>query len=217
MQIKVVIFDVDGVLFNTDEIYFTYLRKVLQEIGVKIDKKFYALHGYDDCIYSLSLSRKDIAAVKGKMRKRYYGDGMIAQMRMNNGIVAVLKSLSRIVQLATGSGEEKSQIERYLNYFSLSRFFTFIGHGRLVPGRKGNPEYFYAIADYYRVKPNECLHVGDTLTDQYALQAGVSVAIVPTQFSKYLSFDPRCHMLESIELLPLLLKHEFAKSIVDAD
>ena len=217
MRIKVVIFDVDGVLFNTDEIYFTYLQKALQEIGVQIDQKFYALHGYDDCIFSLSLSRKDIASVKGKMRERYYGDGMIAHLRMNNGILPVLKSLSRVMQLATGSGEKKSQIERYLKHFSLSKLFTFIGHGRLVPGRKGNPAYFYAIADYYRVKPNECLHVGDTLTDQHALQAGVSVAIVPTQFSKYLSFDPRCHMLESIESLPLLLKHEFAKSIVDTD
>lgn len=212
MQIKVVIFDVDGVLFNTDEIYFTYLQKVLQEIGVQIDPEFYAVHGFDDCIYSLSLSRKQITQVKKKMNECYYGDRMIANMKMKNGVLSVLKNLSRMVHLATGSGENKSQIQRYLKHFSLSEFFSFIGHGRLVPGRKSNPAYFYAIANHYGVRPNECLHVGDTLTDQYALQAGLPVAIVPTKYSKYLTFDPRCHMLQSIESLPLIFKNEFATS-----
>ncbi|MEK7092004.1 MAG: HAD family phosphatase, partial [Patescibacteria group bacterium] len=206
MPIKVIIFDVDGVLFNTDEIYFMYLQKTLREIGIKIDQEFYAFHGYDDCIYSLSLSQREIAAVKKKMKKRYYGDGMITHVRMNSGILPILKSLFPVMRLAIGSGEKKSQIQKYLDHFFISEFFTFIGHGRLVPGRKSNPAYFYAIANHYGVKPSECLHIGDSLVDQYAFRAGMQVAIIQTPYFKYLSFDPRCHILKSIESLPLLLK-----------
>ncbi|MDO8658459.1 MAG: HAD family phosphatase [Candidatus Levybacteria bacterium] len=205
MSIKVISFDVDGVLFNTDEIYFIYLRKALRKIGAKINQAFYIHHGYDDCIYDLSLSKKDIAKVKQVIQKQYYNDSILSCMRMKNGVLPALKSLSEKFKFAIGSGENKLQIERYLNHFSLTDFFSFIGHSALVKGRKSNPAYFRAITDFYGVKPNECLHVGDNLIDQYALNAHMHVVIIPTKYSKYLSFDSRCHILKNIKLLPRLL------------
>lgn len=40
-MIKVVIFDVDGVLFNTDELYFQYLQQALVKRGVEITEEFF--------------------------------------------------------------------------------------------------------------------------------------------------------------------------------
>lgn len=210
MPIKVIIFDVDGVLLNTDEVYFSILQKALRDIRVKIDSKFYANHGFDDCIYDLSLSDKDIATVKRKISEQYYNDSIITRVRMRKGIIPILQWLSRVVNLAVGSGEEKSQINRYLNHFALGKFFTFIGHSKLVQGRKNNPKFFLKIATHFGVDPSECLHIGDTPSDEHALAAGVHVAIIPTKYSKYLSFDSRCHILKSIKSIPLLLKKEFA-------
>lgn len=209
MAIKVISFDVDGTLFNTDEIYFKYLQKILHNIGFDIDRVFYAQHGYDDCIYSLSLSNKNIILVKQKMGEFYYSDKILKYVRMRRGVLSALKRLSRIFYLAIGSGEEKSQILRYISHFSLTKFFTFIGHGALVHRRKSNPNYFLSIANYYKVKPNECLHIGDNLIDQQALNAGVFVAIIPTRYSKDFSFDSRCHLLKNIGLLPRFLEQEF--------
>lgn len=211
MTIKVIIFDVDGVIFNTDVVYFNYLQKILKELGIHIDQMFYIQNDYDDCIYKLSLPKKTIAIVRQRMDECYYNDNILANVQLRDGILPMLQQLSQSVHLAIGSGEKKSQIERYLNHFSISNFFSFVGHGALVKGRKNNPAYFHTIATHYRVKPQECLHVGDNLIDQLALQAGVSVAIIPTPYSKHLSFDPRCHLLKNIKSLPLLLKRKFSR------
>ena len=76
----------------------------------------------------------------------------------------------------------------------------------MVPGRKSNPKYFLTIARHYGVLPKDCLHVGDTQIDQYALDAGVPVIIIPTKYSRHIAFDPRCRILKSIGALPSVLR-----------
>lgn len=205
MQIKVVIFDVDGVLFDTDELYFRYLQQALARIDVKIDEAFYTYHGYDDCIYELDLHEQKLKDVLTELRADYYHDNILQEIRMKQGVLAVLKRLSGSLQIATGSGEKRFQIERYLQHFNIDEYFSFIGHGALVEGKKGNPEYFHVIAKHFGVLPGECLHIGDNLYDQNGLAAGVNVAIIPTKYSSHITFDQRCYMLGSITDVPQLI------------
>jgi len=202
---KVIIFDVDGLLFNTDELMFIELQRALAELGISIDESFFADHDYDDCVYALGLSKERLDAVLQKIRTRYYSDEILPHVRMRHGVSETLKLLSSSFPLAIGSGEAKEQIGRYLRHFSIEDYFSFIGHGKTVPQRKNNPEYFFTIARHFGVSPEECLHVGDSLYDQQALKAGVPVVIIPTKFSRHCAFDPRCQILESIEELPSVL------------
>ena len=205
MNVKVVIFDVDGVLFDTDEVYFRYLKQALGNIGRVIDEEFYALHGYDDCLYELDLSEEQIRDVLLELKERYYSDDILRDIRLKKDVMSVLKHLSCSLRLATGSGEHKVQIERYLRHFGITEYFSFIGHGALVEGRKRNPEYFHAIARHFGVQPDECLHIGDSPYDQHALAAGVNVAIIPTKYSSHIKFDPRCHVLHGMIGVPKLI------------
>lgn len=205
LQPKVIIFDVDGLLFNTDELMFIELQRALAESGVFIDESFFADHDYDDCVYALGLSKEQLDAVLQKIRTRYYSDEILPHVRMRHGVPETLKRLSSSFLLAIGSGEAEVQINRYLRHFSIEDYFSFIGHGKTVPRRKDNPEYFFTIAKHFGVSPEECLHVGDSLYDQQALKAGVPVVIIPTKFSGRMTFDPRCRILDSIDQLPQLL------------
>lgn len=202
---KVIIFDVDGLLFNTDELMFLELRRALKEIGIPIDEAFYANHGYDDCIYALDLPKEQSETIMQTVRKRYYNDKILKYVRLKPGVLETLQVLSHSFPLAIGSGEAKEQIERYLCHFSIADHFSFIGHGMMVPNRKSNPEYFYTIARHFSVSPGECLHVGDTIIDQNALKAGTPVVIIPTRYSRHIAFDPRCRILDSIDQLPHML------------
>ena len=206
MPTRVIIFDVDGLLFNTDEVLFRELQKSLRLLDVEIDEAFYAHNKYDDCIYALNISEGQRQEVLRSLRSRYHTDAILEQVELKSGVRETLATLASQYKLATGSGEEKEQIERYLRRFDIGEYFSFIGHGTMVPGRKSNPAYFQTIADFYDVPLSHCLHVGDTEIDQQALHAGVPVAIIPTKYSKHITFDPRCHMLESIRELPLLLR-----------
>ncbi|MBU0458609.1 HAD family phosphatase [Patescibacteria group bacterium] len=204
-MIKVVIFDVDGVLFNTDELYFQYLQQALVKRGVEITEEFFTYNGYDDCIYELGLSEKLIQDVLQNMHTKYYHDDILQGVHIKDGVLSTLKGLSSSLQIATGSGEKQFQIERYLRHYAIDKYFSFIGHGALVEGKKSNPEYFYTIANHFGVLPQECLHIGDNLYDQNGLAAGVNVAIIPTKYSTHIDFDQRCHMLNSISDIPELI------------
>ncbi len=205
-MIKIAIFDVDGVLFDTDEVYFRYLRKALERIGKDIDEDFYTIHGYDDCLYELGLSEEQILDVLAELQEKYYSDDIVRDIRMKKDVQPVLRDLSRSLSIATGSGERREQIERYLHHFDIAQYFSFLGHGDLTEGRKGNPAYFRAIARHFGVEPGECLHIGDNPHDQHGLAAGVNVAIIPTKYSSHVAFDPRCHMLEGLKDVPQLVK-----------
>jgi len=202
---KVVIFDVDGLLFNTDDLMFTELQRALKEFGITIDEGFFATHGYDDCIYALDLPEEHLKTVQRNVRARYYTDDLLPRVCVRPGALETLRLLSRSFSLAIGSGETKEQIERYLTYFSMREFFSFIGHGAMVSRRKSNPEYFLTIARHYEVSPQECIHIGDTQVDQHALDASVPVIIIPTKYSRHITFDPRCRIVKSIKDLPGVL------------
>lgn len=206
MRTKVIIFDVDGILFNTDEVFFSCLQSALQSIGSTIDEEFFIQHNYDDSLYHLGLRPDQIDSILQRLSATYYNDAILSHIQMKPSVHSVLDRLAPSFRLATGSGETKSQIQRYLRHFDLEKYFTFIGHGGLVEGRKGNPQYFQSIAKHYGVSPEECLHIGDTLTDQLALKAGVPVVIIPTKYSSHVTFDPRCSVLSNIEELPAFLE-----------
>lgn len=205
---KVIIFDIDGTLLNTDELYFQLLKDKLNKLNVSLNEKQYALYGLDDSVFHLGLDAKIAQRVRDNVLKNYYNDQIRRKLRFKKGARSIIHSLSKQYKLAIGSGEKIEQIERYLKYKNLNRYFQFIGHGGLVPNRKSNPHYFRHIAKFFKVKPEECLMVGDSIYDTGALNAGSKVIIIPSKFTKHCTFDKQCFILDNIKALPTFLKKQ---------
>ncbi|MEZ4087706.1 MAG: HAD-IA family hydrolase [Candidatus Gracilibacteria bacterium] len=204
---EVIIFDVDGTLLNTDEVHFQLLRSVLLKLGISINEEFYGKNGLDDSVFSVGLSEEEVDAVKEKIRKTYYSDTILPKLKLKQGALDIIQNLAGKYKLAIGSGEKKEQIQRYLDHFKLNKFFEFIGHGQMVPMRKSNPLYFQTIADFFKVKTENCLMVGDSPHDARASDVGCKTVIIPSRFTQYLTFDERCHIMTSLEDLLKIKKH----------
>ncbi len=207
---KVIIFDIDGTLLNTDELYFKLLKHELNKLDVSFNEKQYALYGLDDSVFHLGLDKRTAQSVRDNVLKNYYNDQIRSKLRFKKGAHSVIRSLSKQYKLAVGSGEKIEQIERYLKYQNLNQYFQFIGHGSLVINRKSNPDYFRHIAKFFKVKPEECLMVGDSVFDANAIKAGCRVVIIPSKFTKHCTFDRQCSILNEIKVLPLFLKNTSA-------
>lgn len=206
--IKVIIFDVDGTIFNTDELYFDVLRYELKKFNVTLTAKQYGEHGLDDVINTLALENSIVEKVQANVLRRYYNPNILLQLAFKKGILSTIHSLSQSYKLAIGSGENVEQIQMYLEHKNMGKYFDFVGHGALVPNRKSNPEYFYKIARFFGVEPSECLMVGDSVLDSHALRAGCKVAIIPSKFTQYCVFDEQCIVLRKIEDLTSILESE---------
>lgn len=205
-SIKIIIFDVDGTLLNTDELYFKLLKCELRKYKISLTEKQYALHGLDDSVFHLGLDGKTAQMVKDNVSKEYYNDQILKKLKFKKGARSVIRSLSKQYKLAIGSGEKIEQIKKYLKHQNLNQYFQFIGHGGLVLNRKSNPDYFLHIAKLFKAKPEECLMVGDSVYDTGALMAGCKVIIIPSKFTKYCTFDDKCLILNNLKELPQVLE-----------
>lgn len=211
-SLKVIIFDIDGTLLNTDELYFQLLKRELNKLNISFSEKQYALYGLDDSVFHLGLDEKTAQRVRDNVLKNYYNDQILKKLKFKKGARSIIRSLAKQYKLAIGSGEKIEQIKRYLKYQNLNRYFQFIGHGGLVLNRKSNPDYFRHIAKFFTVKPEECLMVGDSVFDADAVKAGCKVVIIPSKFTKHCVFNEECVILNNIKKLPLFLKNTNTKA-----
>lgn len=206
-SIKVIIFDIDGTTLNTDELYFQLLQDELNKLNISFNEKQYAIYGLDDSVFHLGLDEKTAQRVRDNVLKNYYNDQILKRLRFKEEVFSIVRLLSKQYKLAIGSGEKIEQIKRYLEYRNLNRYFQFVGHGGLALNRKSNPDYFRHIAKFFKVKPEECLMVGDSVFDADAVKAGCKVVIIPSKFTKHCFFDKRCVILSDLRKLPHFLRN----------
>jgi pyrophosphatase PpaX len=207
-SIKIIIFDLDGTLLNTDELYFRLLKRELRKYKISLNEKQYGQCGLDDAVFHVGLDEITANEIRERVHKAYYNDKIMKAVRFKKGAYKIIRELSKYYQLGIGSGEKIEQIERYLNCKNLRKYFKFIGHGGLVPQRKSNPQYFYSIARFFNVKPQECLMVGDSGYDANAAWAGFKVVIIPSKFTRHCVFGKECRILNNLTELLHLLKTE---------
>jgi HAD superfamily hydrolase (TIGR01549 family) len=191
-NIKLILFDVDGTIFNSDEVYYRLLSKELRNYNIKISPSFYALHGLDDCIHELNLPKTEIDRIKEKINKNYYSGDILKKIKFKKDVKKTIQSLAEKYKLAIASGEKLKQIESYLEVMGIKHLFDYIGHGQMVEGRKNNPDYFKMILNHFNLTEKECIFIGDSLFDAKAVEFGIKTIIVPSTFTKYQVFPKTC-------------------------
>jgi HAD superfamily hydrolase (TIGR01662 family) len=82
-------------------------------------------------------------------------------LKRNAPLVNILKRLSRDYRLAVVTNNNRVQTERVLEAVGIRRFFSVIQSFTDSSCLKPDPKVFAQVARRLRVKPRECLSVGD--------------------------------------------------------
>jgi HAD superfamily hydrolase (TIGR01549 family) len=205
-RIKLILWDVDGTIYNSDEIFYRVFCHELNKEGIKIDPLFFAQHGFDECIYHLNLDPEKIQRIKENISHQYQIHKILKKLKFKKNAKKTILSLSKKYKFATASGERKQHIEDYLQATGIRNLFGFIGHGQLVPGRKNNPDYFKTILNHFHLKKDECIFIGDSLFDAKAASFGIKTVIIPTMFSKYQKFPENCLIIKDVGELTKIIQ-----------
>jgi phosphoglycolate phosphatase-like HAD superfamily hydrolase len=205
--IQYLLWDIDGTIFNSDELYFAYLKKELAALGFDLTEEYYGQNGLDDSILTFGLTEEQISTIKTSINQEYYSDALLPQLRFKKNFPQILADLKPHFKFAVASGERKEQIEKYLKHFNISNSFDAIGHGALVPRRKSNPAYFDLLCKELGVSKEEVLCIGDSPSDSKIAAFSIPTIIIPSCFTRHASFYPEAKILDDSSKLVDYLLH----------
>ena len=182
MNIKGIIFDLDGVICFTDEYHYLAWKEMADGIGVYFDREINnRLRGVSrmaslDIILeryegpALSQQEKDgLAAKKNDIYR-----GLLARMSPADLSAEVKDTLdalrARGFKLAIGSSSKNAPF--ILERIGLAGYFDAVSDGNNITRSKPDPEVFLKGAEYLGLEPAACLVVEDAVAGAEAGHAG---------------------------------------------
>jgi beta-phosphoglucomutase family hydrolase len=179
-MIKAVIFDMDGVVAETEHIHIQAEKKTMLRYGVRISED--ELHEYTGTTarvmfaelirkYKLDTTFEKIFDEKEEVMFKLLRKGVQPTKGVDD---LILKLKHMKIKLAIASSSHRRMIEYVLNWLKIAQFFDSVVGAEDVSRSKPDPEIFLKTAQLLKVKPEECLVIEDSkLGVEAAKRAGM--------------------------------------------
>jgi len=199
--IEVVAFDCDGVLFDTEEANTAYYNNLLEHFGrpLMTPEQFAYVHMHTaEASIALLFPEDDILkAARAYARKITYFP-FLTYMAMEEDLVPLLEKIRPTVKTAIATNRSDTMLP-LLETFELDTYFDLVVRSIDVERPKPHPDMLNKILNYFGIKPNQLVYVGDSLLDEQA----ASAAAVPFIAYRNPSLNAAVHInrLQALELL----------------
>ena len=175
-EIKAVIYDCDGVMFDSFEANFAFYRQVIERFGKPpLDRSdadtMRVLHTYcnKDVLSHLFSGDDRIDQVRAFSASIDYRK-LFPLMLMEQGLRETLDALRGRVELAVCTNRASS-MEMLLESFGLQHYFSCVMTAGRVANPKPHPEPLLKVLEHYGIAAGEALFVGDSEVDRQAADA----------------------------------------------
>src|ERR1043165_8914325 len=164
-MISTIIFDLDGLLADTEPIHCRAYQDVLAAHGVSLREEEYIDHwvrtgrGIVDWIelHGLKLDPHEIRSEKS----RRYLELVSSSLRPMEGAIDLLEALRGKKTLALASSSYRDAVEAVLNGLNVRTYFAAVLSGLDVAAVKPAPDIFLAAAGGSGSRPDDCLVIED--------------------------------------------------------
>lgn len=166
---KLVIFDMDGLMFATEGIDMQCFKKACNEFGYTIEEEFQmGLIGMNEHDTILKLQAKfgeafpvyDIRALSWKMKMEYFYEKGLPIKKGLKELVSYLKEMK--IKIAVASSSSIKIINEYLQLSDLENQFDYIVGGDKVVHSKPDPEIFLKVLEHFNFDSSEALVLEDS-------------------------------------------------------
>jgi HAD superfamily hydrolase (TIGR01509 family) len=209
MPLAAVIFDMDGVLIDSEPIHFEATRALMEALGVDYvpdrDENFYGCTDRD--VFRALRSRYQLEAGEGELAAAWIARVVILLGRPlapMAGVPDVLRALrARGLRLALASSSAPQIIAATLAGLGLSDMFEFAVSGHDVEHGKPAPDIFIEAVRRLGVDRDACLVVEDSFNGlTAATAAGVRCVAVPCPSTADQDFSGAAGRLNDLTELP---------------
>jgi phosphoglycolate phosphatase len=171
LKIKAVVFDCDGVMFDTALANRKYYDEVLLNFDKPIlnDEQFVNIHmmTVTGAIEYLFPEMEELSIVYGSLKKIGYKK-FIKHMRMEKGLKELLIKLKNNGFIRGIATNRTNTMEKVLKDFHLEDYFEVVMTAAKVKKPKPDPEQLLQIMEKFKLKSDEILFIGDSDYDRLA-------------------------------------------------
>ena len=177
-NVKAIIFDMDGVMIDSEYAYTAAIQEVIQDLGHEISEEYiYSFVGtthdftWTQIIkdFQLTDERQKLINEMFKYREAIVArDGLITYPHVREFI---LEAFEKGYLLAVASSSPKQEILRTVNHLAVEDYFKQLVSGEEVEHSKPAPDVFLLAAELLGVDPADCLVVEDSRNGSLAAKA----------------------------------------------
>lgn len=178
-MIKTVIFDMDGVIVDTEPVHYYAYHKQYEELGIEVNDEMYAsFTGFStrNTFQKLKEYFKIPHDVEDliKRKRAIFNDAFDTKedLYLLDGVEDLIKDLfANGFQLILASSASKVTIARVFNRFNLHQYFTHIVSGEDFPQSKPDPAIFLHAASLSLAPKENCIVIEDSTNGIKAAKA----------------------------------------------
>lgn len=207
-MIKGVIFDMDGVIVDSEQLHEFCEKQVLKEYNINLTPSIFAeVKGLRDKealhYYSRRFKVNEHPEVLYQKKMELFLRLLKKRTRLYHGFKTLAKDCKDKFKVGLVTSSSKQSVSVILRHFDIKHFFDAIVTGEEVTLAKPYPEPYLKIAEKLHIKANQCLVIEDTIHGITAAKtAGAKCIAVTNTFSqKVLQETSVDHIIKSLREL----------------
>jgi HAD superfamily hydrolase (TIGR01509 family) len=210
VRFAAVIFDMDGVLIDSEPLHFAVANEVLSEVGQSLSREENEefIGTTTEYFWDALIKRKGLPSTRAHWEARY--DEVVLRLLARprpaaSGVSELVRHLHGLgVKLAVASSSKRTWIDATLLSIGLADAFEAEAAGDEVPRGKPEPDIYVLAAERLGVLPDRCLAIEDSPNGVLsARQAGMAVLGVRTPYTAHLTLDGAQLVIDSLTELDL--------------
>jgi len=202
--VQALLWDHDGVLVDTERLYFQATRELLASVGAVLDEETYrnlflvAGTGAWHLAAERGCSEAEVAALKQRRGARYT-ELLLSEQVMIPGVLSLLTELHVDFRMAIVTSSHRDHFEAIHRTTGLPELFEFVLAREDYVESKPDPEPYLTAVRRLGVPPSECLVIEDSERGLRAAKAaGLQCWVIPSELTRHSDFARADRRFESL-------------------